>query len=187
MKVLIASDIHGSATHARTLLARIDEERPCRIALLGDILYHGPRNPLPDGYDPQAVVALLEPYAPFIVAVRGNCDSEVDQMVLPFRCLDTSAQIIDGAAEATLLLTHGHVLTPDSPGPLPPRTAFCSGHTHVKSLEARDGALLCNPGSVSLPKDGSRSYAVYENGVVALKRLDDGVTVAALELPAAAR
>lgn len=178
MKVLIASDVHGSALHAKTLVERITEERPERIALLGDLLYHGPRNPLPEGYDPQAVAALLAPFAAQIVAVRGNCDAEVDQMVLSFPCMETYAQIIDAKAAATLFLTHGHAIAPDGSFALPERTVFCSGHTHVKALDRRDGMLLCNPGSVSLPKDGLRSYAVYENGVVALKDLDKGETLA---------
>ena len=182
MKVLIASDLHGSAAHVETLVRRIEEEAPDRIALLGDILYHGPRNPLPDGYDPQAVVALLEPLAARIVAVRGNCDAEVDQMVLPFPCMETYAQIIDGAADATLFLTHGHAVTPDEPPALAPRTIFCSGHTHVKVLEAHGGVLFCNPGSISLPKDGSRSYAVYEDGTVTLKLLDDASASNALDV-----
>ena len=182
MKTLIASDIHGSATHAEKLVRRIEEEAPDRIALLGDILYHGPRNPLPDGYDPQAVVALLAPLSTRIVAVRGNCDAEVDQMVLPFPCMETYAQVIDSTADVTLFLTHGHAISPENPPALPPRTVFCSGHTHVKALEAREGALFCNPGSTSLPKDGSHSYAVYEDGVVALRLLDDGSTLSTLSV-----
>lgn len=182
MKVLIASDLHGSSQHVATLVKRIEDEAPDVIALLGDVLYHGPRNPLPDGYDPMRVVSLLEPLSERIVAVRGNCDAEVDDMVLPFSCRDTAARIVDGEHDVTLLLTHGHVIDPNDPPSLPPRTVLCSGHTHVKVLETRDGITHCNPGSTSLPKDGSRSYAVYEHGTLSLKMLDDGSTIATLQL-----
>ena len=182
MKVLIASDLHGSATYARLLAERVAAEDPDRVALLGDLLYHGPRNELPDGYAPKEVVPILREFVGRIVAVRGNCDSEVDETVLGFRILDTSAQIVDGETGTTLFLTHGHAVTPEDPPALPPRTVFCSGHTHVKLLEGRDGLLFCNPGSLSLPKDGSRSYAVYENGAVTLKALDDGAAIRSASL-----
>lgn len=183
MKLIIASDLHGSATHVETLMGRVAEERPDRIVLLGDALYHGPRNDLPEGYAPKQVAAMLNAHAERIVAVRGNCDAEVDQMVLDFPLMADFAQIVDG--ERTLVLTHGHLydLTKE-PGAhgalprLPQRAAVLSGHTHVKTLETRGGILFVNPGSVSLPKDGSRSYAVYENGLFTLKNLDDASTVA---------
>lgn len=183
MNVLIASDIHGSAAFARMLADRIEAEAPDRVALLGDLLYHGPRNPLPDGYAPMEVAEILGAYKATIVAVRGNCDAEVDQMVLPFRCLDTSAQIVDGGENVTLFLTHGHAISPDDPPAMPERVIFCSGHTHVKVLEERNGIVFLNPGSTSLPKDGTRSYATYDSGVLRLKSLDDGSVIR--ELPVA--
>lgn len=175
MKILIASDLHGSATCARALVDRVEAEAPDRIALLGDVLYHGPRNDLPEGYAPKEVAPLLNALAERIVAVRGNCDAEVDQMVLGFPCMADYAQVADGPR--TLFLTHGHLpgLSPDDLPALPANTAFCSGHTHVKVLEQRGGLVLLNPGSLSLPKDGSRSYAVYEDGSFALKTLDGTV------------
>ncbi|OUO88930.1 YfcE family phosphodiesterase [Gordonibacter sp. An230] len=172
MKLLIASDLHGSAPAVRALAARIEAEAPDRIALLGDLLYHGPRNDLPAGYAPKEVVGLLNDLADRIVAVRGNCDAEVDQMVLGFPCMADYALV---EADGHLLyLTHGHLpgKTPADPPALPPRSAFLSGHTHVKTLEERNGLLLVNPGSTSIPKDDSASYAVYDDGRFSLKTLD---------------
>lgn len=172
MKLLIASDLHGSATAVRALVDRAEAESPDRIVLLGDVLYHGPRNDLPEGYAPKEAFALLNGLATRIVAVRGNCDAEVDQMVLDFPCLADYALV---EADGHLLyLTHGHLdLTPQ----LNPGSAFLSGHTHVKTLVERDGVLFVNPGSPSLPKDGVASYAVYERGAFALKTLP-GETIA---------
>ncbi len=160
------------------------------MALLGDLLYHGPRNDLPDGYAPREVARMLNGLAGRIVAVRGNCDAEVDQMVLEFPCMADYALLADGPH--TLFLTHGHVkgMTPDDLPGLPPASAFLSGHTHVKRLvrtsvhaegrrtaqqagAADDGKkiVLANPGSASLPKDGSASFAVYDDGRFFLKTL----------------
>lgn len=242
MKVVIASDIHGSAYWCRALVSHIERERPDVIALLGDLLYHGPRNPLPRDYAPAEVAAMLNGLASRIVAVRGNCDSEVDQMMLSFPCMGDYALLSDGiaapfrveagrrgvagdgsaagagagaavaaggsaaleaagAASASdgaaddfaaggapdvaspafpcrqLLLTHGHVFGPDNVPPHPasasaPTFAVISGHTHVKQQVVRDGVLFVNPGSVSLPKDGSNSFMVYENGAFEVRVLD---------------
>lgn len=169
MKLVIASDIHGSAFWCAKLIKAIEDERPDQIVLLGDLLYHGPRNPLPDGYDPKQVCAMLNPLADRIVAVRGNCDSEVDQMVLDFPCLADYALVMDGTTR--LYCTHGHLHTPDNPPKLPAGTLFLSGHTHVKTNEVRDGIRFVNPGSVSLPKDGTHSYAVYEDGEITLQEM----------------
>lgn len=181
MKIIIASDIHGCAPAARELACRIEEECPDRVALLGDVLYHGPRNDLPDGYAPKQVIPILNGFADRIVAVRGNCDSEVDQMVLDFPCLADFALIVDGARE--LYLTHGH-LAGKAPGDLPSLAAgsvFMSGHTHVKVLERCGDVVMLNPGSTSIPKDGSASFAVYDSGRIALKSLS-GETLRELSL-----
>ena len=177
MKLLIASDIHGSAYCARQLMNRFDQENPDTLVLLGDILYHGPRNALPEGYAPMEVAQLLNARAEHIVAVRGNCDAEVDQMVLDFPCM-ADYTVLEGES-MRLFLTHGHVYGPSNLPKLPKGGkpwALCSGHTHVKVLREQDGVTLLNPGSVSLPKDGSRSYAVYENGAFTLKLLESGST-----------
>ena len=170
MKFLIASDIHGSAAWCRRLMDALDAEQPDRLLLLGDILYHGPRNDLPEGYAPKEVIAMLNPLASSIIAVRGNCEAEVDQMVLDFPCMADYAIVLDEQAR-TIFCTHGHVHTPEAPPTLPKGSVFLSGHTHVKTHEERDGILYVNPGSVSIPKDGSHSYAVYEDGAFALKTL----------------
>lgn len=182
MIVLIASDIHGSADAAELLAARIDATAPDRIALLGDLLYHGPRNALPAGYDPQRTASILNRYADRIVAVKGNCEAEVDQWVLDFPCMAPYAQIATPAH--TIFLTHGHRdhLTPNDPPALPAHTVFASGHTHVKVLEGRGGLVFLNPGSTSIPKDGSASYAVVEDGVASLRRLSDGAVLKEMSL-----
>lgn len=169
MKCIIASDIHGSAFWCKKLMGTIENESPDLVVLLGDLLYHGPRNPLPDGYAPAEVANMLNSIADSIVAVRGNCDSEVDQMVLDFPCLAPHAHIIDEATR--LFCTHGHDITPDDPCPLPAGTLFLSGHTHVKTDEVREGIRFVNPGSIALPKDGSRSFALLEAGEILLREL----------------
>ncbi len=177
MKLVIASDLHGAAPAVRALAARIEAEAPDRVLLLGDLLYHGPRNDLPEGYAPREVASVLNGMAAHITAVRGNCDAEVDQMVLDFPCLADYALV---EADGHLLyLTHGHVprMTPDDPPALAPGSALLTGHTHVKALEDRGGVLFANPGSTSIPKDGAAGYAVYQHGAFALKSLD-GETLA---------
>ena len=180
MKLVIASDLHGSAAACRTLLDQAAALDPDRLVLLGDLLYHGPRNALPDGYDPAVVAAMLNEVPWPITAVRGNCDAEVDQMVLVFPGRDTAAVIADGERE--LFCTHGHVHTPDDHPQLRPRSAFLSGHTHIKTLVERDGILYVNPGSPSIPKDGCASFAVYENGSFTLRELESGAILAEAEL-----
>lgn len=174
MKLLIASDLHGAAPAVRALVARVEAEAPDRVVLLGDLLYHGPRNNLPEGYAPKEVIGMLNGLAASIVAVRGNCDAEVDQMVLDFPCMADYALVEADGHE--LYLTHGHL---DLAPQLRPGSAFLSGHTHVKTLDERDGVLFVNPGSTSIPKDGSASYAVYEHGTFTLKDLDGTVLGAA--------
>lgn len=163
MKLLIASDIHGSAFWCRKLMEQIESINPDKVILLGDLLYHGPRNPLPDGYDPQEVASMLNSIANSIVAVRGNCDSEVDQMVLSFPCMADYALVMD-ETKRTIFATHGHVYEPSNPPELCEGSIFLSGHTHIKTHYLRDGILFVNPGSVALPKDDSHSIALYENG-----------------------
>ena len=171
MKLLIASDIHGSAYWCGKLMDVIQEFDPDHLILLGDLLYHGPRNDLPKGYAPKQVIPMLSRYADRIIAVRGNCEAEVDQMVLPFPCMaDFSQLLTDGKV---LYLTHGHHHNPDNLPPLQAGSIFLSGHTHVKLDEVRNGIRCLNPGSVSIPKDGSHSCLLYENGTFSFKILED--------------
>ena len=202
MKILVASDIHGSAFWCQKLMDVVREVQPDRVALLGDILYHGPRNALPRDYDPPAVAAMLNGISDRIIAVRGNCDSEVDQMVLTFPCLGDYALVMDegargfvadgdqgamGAGDESadrpvcrqLMLTHGHVFGPNNVPPHPEPCdgqvlfAVVSGHTHVKTNEVCDGVLFVNPGSVSIPKDGSNSCMVCTDGEIQICLLGD--------------
>ena len=162
MKLVIASDIHGSAYWCKKLLETIEREQPEKVILLGDLLYHGPRNDLPRDYAPKQVIPMLAGLQDKILAVRGNCEAEVDQMVLPFPCMADYALL--NCDELNLYLTHGHLWTPDKLPPLQAGSVFLSGHTHVKMDEIHGGIRCINPGSVSIPKDGSHSCIVYENG-----------------------
>lgn len=176
MKFIIASDIHGAASWARKLMGVIEAEQPDRVVLLGDLLYHGPRNNLPEDYAPKQVIELLNGIADHIIAVRGNCEAEVDQMVLDFPCMATYNTLIDPLyplGDKTLFLTHGHIYGPglhnsvDQWPQLPSGSAFIYGHTHKKVNEVLPdhlGITVFNPGSVGLPKDGSHSCGIYENG-----------------------
>lgn len=174
MKFLIASDIHGSTYWAERLMSAIEAERPDRVILLGDLLYHGPRNDLPRDYAPKRVIPLLNDLAKSgrVIAVRGNCEAEVDQMVLDFPCMADSTAVMDGDGRE-LFCTHGHVFgagmhnSVDNAPALPEGSALVYGHTHIKVNEesqAHPGLWLFNPGSVSIPKDGTHSYGIYENG-----------------------
>ena len=162
MKFVIASDIHGSAYWCRKLMELVNKENPDRLILLGDVLYHGPRNDLPREYGPKQVIPMLTEWADRIVCVRGNCEAEVDQMVLPFPCMSDYSMVVDG--NTTLYLTHGHLWNPDKLPKLAGNTVFLYGHTHVKFDQVVDGIRCLNPGSVSIPKDGSLSCIFYENG-----------------------
>ena len=171
MKLLIASDIHGSAYWCRKLCALVEAEQPDKLILLGDLLYHGPRNDLPREYAPKQVIPMLSQYADKILAVRGNCEAEVDQMVLPFPCLaDFSQLYVEGQQ---FYLTHGHHASPENLPPLPQGSVFLSGHTHVKRDEMVKGIRCLNPGSVSIPKDGSHSCMIWENNEFSFRILED--------------
>ncbi len=162
MKLVIASDIHGSAYWCGRLCELIEQENPDRIVLLGDLLYHGPRNDLPRDYAPKQVIPMLSALKERILAVRGNCEAEVDQMVLPFHCMADYALLDCGGI--SMYLTHGHHANPDALPPLPEGSVFLSGHTHVKLDKIVGGVRCLNPGSVSIPKDGSHSCIIFENG-----------------------
>ena len=171
MKLLIASDIHGSAYWCRKLLEVYQQEQPDKLVLLGDILYHGPRNDLPREYAPKAVIALLSPLAEKILCVRGNCEAEVDQMVLPFPCMAPYSQLL--VEDKTFYLTHGHHENPRNLPRLNPGDVFLSGHTHVNEDIQVEGVRCLNPGSVSIPKDGSHSCLVYDKGDFSFRILEE--------------
>ena len=171
MKLLIASDIHGSAYYCAKLMEQVQKHKPDKLLLLGDILYHGPRNDLPRDYAPKQVISMLSAHQDIIVAVRGNCEAEVDQMVLPFPCMADFVQLdVDGVR---FHLTHGHHDSPEQLPPLPEGSVFLSGHTHVKLDVMKNGIRCLNPGSVSIPKDGSHSCMLYDNGTFTVLLLED--------------
>ena len=181
MKIMIASDIHGSRFYTAALLERLKEEKTERLVLLGDILYHGPRNDLPRDYDTKAVTAMLNALEPSPLCIRGNCDGEVDQMVLHFPVLAEFAMLfLDGRA---VYLSHGHHL--DQPSAvLHPGDILLYGHTHVPDYTLRDGIWFVNPGSVSLPKSGSaHSYLLWENGELLWKDVETGDILRRENLP----
>ena len=171
MKLVIASDIHGSAFWCGKLLEVVHEEKPDRLILLGDILYHGPRNDLPRDYAPKQVIPMLSEIKDKILCVRGNCEAEVDQMVLPFPCMADYALL--QTEQGLLYLTHGHLWNPDNLPPLPEGSVFLSGHTHVKLDEYRSGVRCINPGSVSIPKDGSHSCILYDGEHFSVRILEE--------------
>ena len=173
MKLMIASDLHGSAQYTKQLLEQYDVLCCEKLVLLGDLLYHGARNDLPAGYAPKEVIAMLNPMSDKILAVRGNCDSEVDQMVMDFPIMAPYSQILWGAR--TIFLTHGHGITPENPPRLPKGSLFFSGHTHIPAFEERDGVIYCNPGSISIPKNGSeRGFYLLDTDESTLCRYDLG-------------
>ncbi|PSN07619.1 phosphodiesterase [Siccibacter turicensis] len=177
MKIVFASDIHGSLPATEAILTRFSESGARWLVLVGDLLYHGPRNALPDGYDPAAVARRLNTVAGSIIAVRGNCDSEVDQMLLDFPITAPWQQILQG--EQRLFLTHGHLYNPDNLPPLEQGDAFISGHTHIPVAEKREGIVFFNPGSVSMPKGGfAASYGMLDEGVLSVRTLKDDTVIA---------
>ncbi len=163
MKLLIASDIHGDIQSTERILEIFTSEGCDRLLLLGDILYHGPRNDLPAGYDPKSVIKALNEYRHKILAVRGNCDTEVDQMVLEFPVLaDYCCLFLDGL---TVYATHGHKYNTDNPLPLCRGDILLHGHTHVLTCQMfGDENYYLNPGSVTIPKENNpKTYMIYES------------------------
>ena len=174
MKLMIASDLHGSLACVEALLTRMDEEKPDKLLLLGDLLYHGPRNLLPSRYDTANVSKLLNERKDALLCVRGNCDTEVDQMVLEFPILSDSCLLcLDGI---TIFATHGHLFHRSSMPPFAPGDILLHGHTHIPENGVCGANRILNPGSVSIPKGGSKnSYMSYENGTFFWKTLDGNV------------
>ena len=161
-KIMIASDIHGSAYYCRLMLDRFKEENAERLVLLGDILYHGPRNDLPKEYAPKEVIAMLNPLRNKIICVRGNCDTEVDQMVLDFNVLAEQAYL--NFNNYSIVLAHGHKLDEKNIPALCDGDILLCGHTDVPTCEKRAGYIYMNPGSVSIPKENSaHSYMILDD------------------------
>lgn len=174
MKLMIASDIHGSAYYCERLLEAYDREQADRLILLGDILYHGPRNDLPKEYEPKKVISMLNERKEELLCVRGNCDTEVDQMVLEFPILaEYCILALDGRM---IFATHGHVFNEKNLPMLKKGDILLHGHTHVPACRETEGYIYLNPGSVSIPKEDSwHGYMTLENGEFAWKDLDGKV------------
>lgn len=177
MKLMFASDIHGSAYYCRRMLELYQKSNANRLILLGDILYHGPRNDLPKDYAPKKVIAMLNPLKDQILAVRGNCDTEVDQMVLEFPILaDYAFLLVEGQA---IYATHGHIFHENHLPPVQDGDVLIHGHTHLleaKEIRTEDGRRIkiLNPGSVSIPKGGNpATYGILEDGVFSILDLEN--------------
>lgn len=163
MKIMVASDIHGSAYYCQKMTEAYKNSGAQKLLLLGDILYHGPRNDLPKEYAPKKVIEMLNNISDEILCVRGNCDSEVDQMVLKFNIMAEYAIIYDG--ERMIFATHGHKFNKDNLRSLKKGDILLHGHTHIPVNESIDGITVMNPGSVSIPKENSwHGYMIIENG-----------------------
>ncbi len=174
MKLIFGSDIHGSLSAAENISRVFAEEKADKLILCGDLLYHGPRNDLPVDYAPKKVIEILNSLSDKIIAVRGNCDGEVDQMVLDFPIgADYSLVYADGIR---MYITHGHVYSPEKPMKLSENDVLISGHTHVLKALKLGEFYHINPGSAALPKENNpKSYAVYENGIFEIKTFDNEV------------
>ena len=175
MKFIIASDIHGDLNSANTLISAFNNEEADKLIILGDILYHGPRNDLPISYNPKEVIKLLNSYKNNIIAVRGNCDAEVDQMVLKFEIMAKHRYIeVDGIR---FFLTHGHQFDDLTPPKMSRGEILIHGHTHIpKCIKFGDDNYCLNPGSISIPKNGFKpSFMIYENKIFIIKTIDGDI------------
>ena len=171
MKLLIASDIHGSSYYCNLLVNAFKKENADKLLLLGDLLYHGPRNDLPKDYSPKLVIEMLNSLKEYILCVRGNCDTEVDQMVLDFPVLADYAYLsVDGV---DIFATHGHVFNENNLPKLKNCDVLLHGHTHVPVCKKINNFTVMNPGSTSIPKEQSaHGYILFENGVFLWKNFD---------------
>ena len=170
MKILFASDIHGSFYFCKKLVDAFNEEKADLLVLLGDILYHGPRNDLPDEYNPKGVISLLNEMSDEILCVRGNCEAEVDDMVLDFNVLAEYAILY--IKNRLVFLTHGHKFNPQNPPKLKKGDILFNGHTHVSKIENIGDFLYVNPGSVSIPKENTpRGYVILTEDKITHKDL----------------
>ena len=174
MKIVFFSDIHGVPSTLEKVLEHADSLKADRLVILGDLLYHGPRNGVPDFYDPKKVAELLNARKNDILTVRGNCDCEVDQMMLEFPVLSSYAEL--SADSRRFFLTHGHVYNAGNLPPVPDNTIIVHGHTHIPEItRLEDGIVIFNPGSISLPKNNHpRTFGVSDNGEITVRLLEDG-------------
>lgn len=171
MKLMFASDIHGDAACCEEMFACFDRQGADKLVLLGDLLYHGPRNDLPPHYAPKQVIELLNSRKESLLCVRGNCDTEVDQMVLQFPILADYMTIFEQGR--MFFVTHGHNFNMNQMPPCPADTILIHGHTHVQTVTPFAGGVYLNPGSVTIPKEGNpKSYMIYEEGLFRILSLE---------------
>lgn len=171
MRYMILSDIHGCATTLKKALSLFETEKYDALLLLGDILYHGPRNSVPDGYNPSEVVSLLNHYSDKIFACRGNCEAEVDQMLLNFPCLSDYVWMVNNKTKC--FATHGHLYNEENLPKISGTSIFFYGHTHIWTLKSQDNLIICNPGSITLPKQNNpQTFAHYIDNEISIFTLD---------------
>lgn len=182
MKLMFASDIHGDIACAEKMMSAFEREGAQKLFLLGDLLYFGPRNKLTENYDPQAVVRLLNGNKEKLLSVRGNCDAEIDQMLIEFPIMADYAYLsVDGYS---MLLAHGHLMNKENAPNLRADEILVHGHTHVLCIERfGEGNLYINPGSTTYPKENNPpSYMVYEDCVFSIRELDSGRIIKEIDL-----
>lgn len=174
MKLMFASDIHGSLFYCGKMKKLYEKEKAERLILLGDLLYHGPRNDLPKDYNPKGVIQILNGMKKEILCVRGNCDAEVDQMVLEFPvCADYMILFLENHM---IFVTHGHLYNEQNMPMLKKGDILLHGHTHVQAMVRREEYSYINPGSISIPKEGNtNSYMIYEDGFFTIKDMDQNL------------
>lgn len=171
MKLFIMSDIHGSSYFLKKAIECFKNEQASSIIILGDQLYHGPRNDLPREYNPKACIEMLNKLSTKIIAVRGNCDAEVEEMVLNYPLSSTYSFLMLG--EKRIFLTHGHIYNDEKYPPLCKGDSLFLGHTHIPVAYKKDGITFINPGSISIPKENNpHTYGILENNVFTIKTLD---------------
>ncbi len=174
MKLFFMSDIHGSPYFLEKALECFKAEKADNMIISGDILYHGPRNPIPEGYNPSRAADMLNQYKEKIIAVRGNCDSEVDQMLLEFPMSGDYAVILYNGVR--IFLTHGHIYNPGKLPPLSKGDVLVYGHIHIPVAEKEKDIFILNPGSITFPKEGNpNSYGVLENNIFSIKDFSGNV------------
>lgn len=174
MKIFFISDIHGSIYYLKRAFENYEKEKAENIVILGDELYHGARNDLPKEYNPKEVTKFLNEYKEKIIAVRGNCDSEVDEMVLDYPMMDTFSTILYEGRR--IFLTHGHIYNENNMPKLSSGDVFIYGHTHIPVAKKIQDIFVINPGSITLPKEGNpHSYGVLEGNTFKIKDLDGNV------------
>lgn len=176
MKYFVISDIHGSIYYLKKVMEIFEKDEYDKLIILGDELYHGPRNPLPKEYSPKEVIELLNSFKDRIIAVRGNCDSEVDQMVLNYPIMSDYALLYLNGKR--VYLTHGHIYNIEKPLPMSEGDILLYGHFHIPMAERKDEIYFCNPGSISLPKNGSKnSFGILDEKSFVIKDLDENIVM----------